>query len=117
MYSTVIEPKKIYVVPEVIVNGNALQTKRFSPPVWDKIIQPIILFENQDKWNRQIFTAHIQPLLKIKDSTKYINSMSVKEFQFWYQDYLENILKTKITSLQINYTITAYSNNKLLPAN
>jgi hypothetical protein len=117
MYSTVIEPKKIYVVPEVIVNGNALQTKRFSPPVWDKIVQPIILFESQDKWNRQIFTEHIQPLLKIKDSTKYINSMSVKEFQLWYQDYLENILKTKITSLQINYTITAYSNNKLLPAN
>lgn len=113
MYSEVIKPQDIYVVPEVIVNDEALQTRDFSPQEWDKIIQPVVLYDAQKSWNSRIYNEQIKPLLHFKDSTKYINSISDIGFYRWYKTYLETIIHKPVDSLKINFNITAYSNQGL----
>lgn len=113
MYSQVIKPQKIYVVPEITVNGKPLQTKNFSPQQWDNIIQPVVLFDKQENWNLEIYTQHIHPLLHVTNIDKYINHISAYSFQNWYKKYLQIILQQKINSLSINYSITAWSKQKL----
>lgn len=113
MYSEVMEPQNIYVVPEVTVNNRTLQTKDFTPQEWDKIILPVVLYDKQKDWNSKIYNQHIKPLLHLEDSSKYINNLSNISFYHWYKPYLENILHQKIDSFKINFNITVYSNEKL----
>lgn len=113
MYSEVIEPKNIYVVPEVIVNDKPLQTKNFSPQEWDKVIQPVVLYDAQKSWNSKIYNEHVKPLLHFKDSTKYVNNISDICFYRWYKTYLQTIIHKRVNSLKINFNITVYSNQRL----
>lgn len=113
MYSEVIQPKHIYVVPEVIVNGKPLQTRNFSPQEWDKIIQPVVLYDAQKSWNSKIYNEHIKPLLHFEDSTKYLNNISDIGFYRWYKSYLQNTIHKPVDSLKISFNITVYSNQGL----
>ncbi len=112
MYSEVIKPKKIYVVPEVIVNNKALQTKDFSTQRWDEIIQPVVLYDAQKEWNSKIYHQHIKSLLHF-DSSKYINNISDMNFYRWYESYLQTVIHKEIDSLKINFNIVAYSDYQL----
>ena len=112
MYSEVIKPRSIYVVPEIRVNGQSLQAKDFSAHQWDNIIQPVVLFEAEKKWNQQLYIQHIQPLLHLNDSTKYVNSLTPTAFQYWYRKHLSFILARPVDSLAVYFNITAYSNHK-----
>ena len=110
MYSQVIQPRSIYVVPEIQVNKQILQTKDFSPQEWDNIIQTVVLFEAQKKWNYELYFQHIQPLLHLDDSTKYVNTFNPSNFQIWYKKHLSALLGKPIDSLVIRFNIMAYSN-------
>jgi hypothetical protein len=112
MYSEVIEPEKIYVVPEVVVNNKPLRTKDFSPQQWDEIIQPVVLYDAQKEWNSKIYHQHIKPLLHF-DSSKYINNISDMGFYRWYESYLQTVIHKEIDSVKINFNITAYSDHQL----
>ena len=112
MYSAVIKPRSIYVVPEIRVNGQALQAMDFSPQQWDNIIQPVVLFEAEKKWNHQLYVQHIQPLLHLQDSTKYVNTLTPTGFQYWYRKHLSFLLGRPVDSLAVHFNITAYSNQK-----
>lgn len=103
MYSQVIRPQKKYIVPEIIVNGRVLQTKNFTPQQWDKIIQPIVLFQKQDEWNRAEFNIYIGRLLHIEDSGYYVNELSQAAFNEWYKKYLSAIIDANISSLSLQF--------------
>ena len=103
MYSQVIHPQKKYIVPEINVNGRVLQTKNFTPQQWDKIIQPIVLFQKQEDWNRAEFNIYIRRLLHIEDSSHYTNELSEAEFNQWYKQYLSAIIHSNILSLSFQF--------------
>ncbi len=83
-----------------------------SPPQWDNIIQPVVLFEAEKKWNHQLYVQHIQPLLHLQDSTKYVNTLTPTGFQYWYRKHLSFLLGRPVDSLAVHFNITAYSNQK-----
>ncbi len=116
MYSEVFLPKKEYIVPEIRVNGALLKTKDFNPQFWDKIIQPLILFDSTDNWNRKIYFNEIEPL-NIKDSALYLNQLSYTAFMDWYKAYLESLLKKKIVDLSIKFSKARFDGNKMIVEN
>jgi len=103
MYSQVIKPQKKYVIPEITVNGALLQTKNFTPQQWDKIIQPVAIFQKQSEWNRAEFNFYIRRLLHIEDSSHYTNRLSQAGFNDWYKQYLAAILHANISSLSLQF--------------
>jgi len=103
MYSKISQPQKNYIIPEIIVNGNILQTQNFSPQQWDKIVQPVILFSKQQTWNRLQFDNYIHRLLHVQDSSHYVNNLSQLQFNEWYRRYLPGIIHSSISSLTINF--------------
>lgn len=116
MYSEVIKPQKVYIIPVIKVNGNMLQTKNFTCEQWDKIVQPVVLYDKQEDWNAKLFTQHIQPLFTFTDENHYRNNLSKEDFYRWYKNYLAKMLQQPIDSLVINFDITAYTNKTLQPA-
>jgi hypothetical protein len=109
MYSAVMQPESIYIIPEIKVNGKLLQSKDFTPQQWDNINQPVVLYEKQQQNNSNMFHSTIQRLLHITDSSVYVNNLSPSAFQLWYMHHLQSILQQKIDSVQINDAIKAYS--------
>jgi len=103
MYSQVFHRQKKYIVPEIIVNGRVLQTKNFTPQQWDKIIQPVAIFQKQSEWNRAEFNMHIRRLLHLEDSSHYTNGLSEAGFNDWYKQYLAAILHANISSLSLQF--------------
>jgi len=103
MYSQVVHPQKKYIVPEIIVNGRVLQTKNFTPQQWDKIIQPVVLFQKQGEWNRAEFNIYIRRLLHIEDSSHYTNDLSQEKFNEWYKHYVSAIIHSNISSLSVQF--------------
>ena len=103
MYSQVFRPQKKYIVPEIIVNGRVLQTKNFTPQQWDKIIQPVAVFQKQSEWNRAEFNFYIRRLLHIEDSSHYTNRLSQAGFNDWYKQYLSAIIHANISTLSIQF--------------
>ncbi len=101
MYSEIIKPQKKYALIEINTNGKILQTKDFSPQEWDKITSPILLNNQQQQWNNEVYNNTIKRLLHVKDSTLYTNHYTQNEFYNWYKSYLQGITKTKIDSLNI----------------
>ena len=103
MYSQVMHPQKKYIVPEINVNGRLLQTKNFTPQQWDKIIQPVVLFQRQDEWNRAEFNTYIRRLLHFEDSSHYVNGLSQAQFHEWYKEYVSAVIHSNISSLSIQF--------------
>ena len=114
MYSKLIQPANTYTIPEIIVNGKMLQTKDFTPQRWDKIIQPVILFSKQQEWNHYLFESYIQRLLRVSDSTNYINHLSSSQFNEWFRQYLESILHYHISMLAIHFSVYNLNGGKLV---
>ena len=113
MYSQVIKPQKKYIVPEISVNGNLLETKNFTPQQWDKIILPVLLFSKQEAWNRFEFDSYIRRLLQIEDSSFYINKLSKAQFDEWYKKYLSEIIHLDISNLVITFNEFDFNNREL----
>lgn len=116
MYSEVIKPGKIYIVPVIKVNGNMLRTQDFTPQQWDKIIQPVVLYDKQEEWNQKLYGQHIQHIFPFAKRDNYTNGLSKQEFYNWYRNYLQRVLHQSIDSVLINFDITAYSNKTLQPS-
>src|SRR5437867_4049778 len=83
MYSSVIKPAAQYNIPEVFVNGMRLATKDFSPQEWDNIMQPVIKFQDQEKWNSTLFQTDIHRLLPFADAAKFTNAITEQQFKQW----------------------------------
>jgi len=110
MYSQVIQPQKTYIVPEITANGKLLMTKDFTPQQWDKIIQPVLVFSNQEQWNRFQFNNYIHRLLPVNDSGFYVNHLSQSQFNDWYKKYLAAIIRSDISHLSIQFVEYDLSN-------
>jgi hypothetical protein len=109
MYSAVMQPQSIYIIPEIKVNGHLLQTKDFTPQQWDNINQPVVLYQKQQQNNSEIYHNTMQRLLHIKDSSAYINHITDTQFQLWYMHHLQIILNEQVDSVQINDAIKIYT--------
>jgi hypothetical protein len=100
MYSEVMKPQQVYPVFGVVVDGEELKAKDFTPQEWDKIIQPVDYYSKHQQWNNEMF-AQAHRLTGINDSAKYFNRLTKNDFNFWYQQYLSQILGREITSFSI----------------
>jgi hypothetical protein len=100
MYSEVMKPQQQYHVFGVIVDGEELKAKDFTPQQWDKIIQPVVYYSRHQQWNRDMF-AQVHRLVGINDSAKYFNRLTKNDFNFWYRQYLSQIVGRDITSFSI----------------
>ena len=113
MYSQVMLPQSEYIVPEIIVNGEGLQTKDFTPQEWDKIILPVTLFPKQVEWNRSICDNYVERLLHFSDSSHYVNHLTQSQFGEWYKRYLSGIIHKQISTLSVNFTRYRFGERKL----
>lgn len=104
MYSDVIKPASNYIIPEVYVNGERLAVKDFSPSQWDNIMQPLIRFNDQQKWNSMLWHNDIRRIMPFTDSLKFVNNISKETFKNWYTQQLENITSKKVNELNIFFT-------------
>ena len=106
MYSAVEKPKENYTATMILVNGQPLQASDFSGYTWDKITIPLGAFPTERGWNRQIWKANISRLLRLRDSTPYINPpLSEAGFSTWYKAYLSTAIHRPVDSLSIRYTV------------
>jgi hypothetical protein len=113
MYSKVILPETRYSVTEITVNNRLLQAKDFTPWQWDRISQPAVLWSTQKEWNSYEWHTDISRLLHVKDSTKYINSLTQPGFDSWYKNYLQQMLGKKIDSVRIDVVDYSFDGEKL----
>ncbi len=102
MYSEVMKPQQSYPIFGVIVDGEELNTKDFTPQQWDKIIQPIAYYSKHQNWNAEMF-SHIKRLTGISNYQQYSNQLNKNDFTFWYQQYLSELLGKEIMQLSIQY--------------
>ena len=116
MFSGYRPPQEIYSVSEIIVNGKLLQTKDFSPYPWAKIDGAATMFYTQTKENSHIWNHDVKRLLRIKDSSKYINNVSEEQFNVWYKKYLQGIIKSKVDSFSVNIANYVYNGQTLTKA-
>lgn len=106
MYSEVINPQNSYPIFGVIVNGEELKAKDFTPQQWDKIIQPLNYYSKHQQYNTEMF-AQVHRLAHINDTAKFFNRVTKNDFTFWYKQYLSELLRKEIINLSIqskNYT-------------
>jgi hypothetical protein len=115
MYSAVMNPEKKYSVTEISVNGKLLQTKDFSPYVWDKINLPVQLYHTQDKWNQILWLQDISRLLHATDSSKYLNQITATGFSNWYRTYLQNVLHQSVDTVSIQWRDYVFDGKALNP--
>ncbi|WP_153800472.1 hypothetical protein [Foetidibacter luteolus] len=109
MYSEKMEPQSIYIVPSVEVNGQRLSPSDFTPQQWDAVIQPVTLFAKQQEWNSLQWNADISRLLRLKDSTNYVNDLQETGFMQWYRQFLAGRLGYSIDSLKIYDDVYIFS--------
>ncbi len=84
MYSNVALPKQYYPVMQISITNRLLQTKDYSPNEWDNLLQPIIFFEKQERWNRYIFQTETRKFLPVYDSSPYLKTVPQARFARWY---------------------------------
>lgn len=113
MYSEVIEPDSLYVVPEIFVDGKQLQTMNFTPMEWENISFPVTLFYQQKDWNNKIWQKDIHRLLPLTDISKFTNHITEQEFREWYKSHLQSVLKKDIDSTEILFSTYAFDGNGL----
>jgi hypothetical protein len=114
MYSAIIKPKNYYIVPQIQVNGKPLESKNFSPQQWDKIELPLHFFRSQQQFNYELYATHIQPLLGVNDSSKYINQLTPTQFDKWYKKYLTTFLPETADSIQVIWQQYFFTGTSLL---
>jgi hypothetical protein len=85
----------------VFVDGERLAAKDFSPQEWDNIMQPVIKFDEQKKWNDELWQTNIKRLLPFADAAKFNNNITKEEFDQWYQSHLQNLLDRKINKIDM----------------
>lgn len=113
MYSEVIKPKSLYIVPEIFVNGKQLQTKDFTPMEWENISFPVTQFYRQKEWNNEVWKTDIHRLLPFTDSSKFANALTEMEFRQWYKRHLQSILTEHIDSTAISFSTYAFDGETL----
>jgi len=101
MYSSIIKPATQYNITEVFVDSERLAAKDFSPQEWDNIMQPVIKFDEQKKWNDELWQTNIKRLLPFADAAKFNNNITKEEFDQWYQSHLQNLLDRKINKIDM----------------
>lgn len=109
MYSEITPVRELYPVTNIIVNGEALKTRDFSPLQWDNTVWPAICFEMQERNNREWWERDIRRLLPMADPAKYFNALSPQEFQLWYTTYLEKKLGYPVYSIDIEHATYIYN--------
>lgn len=114
MYSGVMKPQPAYYVTEVWVNGRQLATKDFNPCGWDKVVQPIELYNNQQAWNSGVWNRDIKRILHFKDSSRYVNTITASGFNAWYRQYLQTFLHENIDSIRIATTTYTFTGTQLV---
>lgn len=115
MYSAKMNPENEYYVPEVFVNGIQLQTKNFSPHQWEKIIQPVILFNKQEVWNNSLYENYIKRLIHTNKKELYVNNISQKQFTDWYKSYLSDCLHQPVNDCSYSFKNYSFNGNFLSP--
>jgi hypothetical protein len=113
MFSEVINPQRNYTVTEIFVDEKLLRTKDFSPYQWDKIALPVNMFYTQQQWNSTIWQRDIHRLLRITDSSKYLNNITEASFKEWYKNYLQTILHQTISTIKIQFTNYEFDGKEL----
>jgi len=108
MYSEVIPVQSTYKVPEVTVNGQLLRTEDFNAVQWDKIIQPVLLYNKQGYWNSYLFNDQVKRFTKATDSTVYTNNITPAQFSNWYKQRLQGILSYRVDSVQVLFHTFRY---------
>jgi len=100
MYSEVMKERNSYDVFGISANGEALQSKDFSPQQWDKIMQPVIYFSRHKEWNAGMYNE-VHRITGINDSSKYMIYVPKKLFTDWYRKYLSGILGKEVLSFNV----------------
>jgi hypothetical protein len=111
MYSKPMAADTTYQVAEIYVNGRLLRSDAYTAQQWDKIIQPVVLYQNQQSWNSYLYNEQVARLLHIQDSLPYTNRLTKAGFAAWYRTYLESfavqesVQHLKVTFSQYRFTI------------
>ena len=116
MYSEKMQPKPEYTVPEIFVDDVQLQAKNFTPFQWEKMVQPIILFNKQEIWNNDLYKNYISRIVYTKNKHLYVNNISQKQFDDWYKSYLENNLHKKIKGISVKFSTYLFNGKELVPS-
>ena len=114
MYSEKMNPKNEYIIPEIFVDDAQLQAKNFSPYEWEKVMQPIILFNKQNAWNNDLYQKYISRILYTNNKNFYENNISQKQFDDWYKIYLENNLNKKIKTVSVKFKPYLFNGKQLV---
>ncbi|MDB5191619.1 MAG: hypothetical protein JWQ96_1182 [Segetibacter sp.] len=105
MYSEVIRVKASYEVFEIWVNGERLQGKDFSAQQWDQVILPVQYFAALNTKSNPLYFNEIKRLMaKIglkADEEKYVATCNYNQFQWWYKQYLNHIVKRDVAGVKI----------------
>jgi hypothetical protein len=104
MYSDVMKPQQGYPVFGLVVDGEELKAKDFSPQRWDKIVQPLVYYTKHQQWNAGIF-SEVHRLTRISDTAKYFNKLTKNDFTFWYKQYLSAMLGKEVMNVVIDSKI------------
>jgi hypothetical protein len=104
MYSAVERTTDILAPHNILADGRNLLPDRFSASDWDKVVEPLNRFADDNQWNHQIWSVNIQRLLGVRDSVPYLNAdLTSEQFIVWYKEYLSVILHKRINHIDINY--------------
>ncbi len=115
MFSIPYQFVPVYEVTEVTVNGRRLQAKDFSPNGWDNIVIPVVLYQHQQSWNRELYETTIKRLLRTNDSSVYVNQLPPLQFDKWYKKRIIRLLNLTDTSAAVEYrTLKYWRNNDTL---
>jgi hypothetical protein len=116
MYSHTINVEKEYPVVEIEVNGKMLHGADFAPHVWDKILLPIVYYNNLPQSNK-LYNTDIKRLmgtmhLSVREEN-FIQPCNISSFEKWYKSYLETIIRKPIPTCNIQIRNYRFNNSTL----
>lgn len=116
MFSGVALPRETYEVVEIKVNGRQLQAQLFSANEWDNLVQPVLLYRDQQNWNSNLYHTQIKRLIGVNDSTLYVNNLSQSAFNNWYRQHVARLLHLDDRAIDVRYQFAIYRrhNNHLI---
>jgi hypothetical protein len=102
MYSEVMKPQASYPIFGVVVDGEELKTKEFTPQQWDKIIQPLVYYSKHQSWNAEMFD-HARRITGVSSYSYYNNRLTKNDFLAWYRLYLSELLDKDVMQVNIKH--------------
>lgn len=114
MYSEVMDPQPVYLVPEIFVNGRLLRTQDFTPYQWENIALPLVMYRAQQTWNPALWHADIQRLLPFADATHFVNHLDDAGFNAWYSGHIADRLNMPGCTVTYRFTPTTFDGSRLL---